>query len=243
MTTDKQALSAQQMAEALRLLDECRSALMESDRDCDYPLIERIEALAAYEAEAKPAPAVEPVAWQYQGEPTFDGTNWHETIQVTTSEQVARFKDKDCRPLYAAPAVPAQAKPAEPVGWTDADADAARLALELECLLTDRDLPMPAVSRWWESAHEALALHRQRLDAEMARPYIARTSPVHAAKPSPAAPAAPAQVPLTRDQVKALMTECGYDRAGHQERADFINGIRYAEQAHGIGAAMAGGEG
>lgn len=33
-------------------------------------------------------------------------------------------------------------------GWTDADADAARLALELECLLTDRDTPMPLVSRW-----------------------------------------------------------------------------------------------
>lgn len=59
-----------------------------------------------------------------------------------------------------------RAAPAEPVGWTDADADAARLALELECLLTDRDVPMPAVSRWWESAHEALMLHRQRIDAE-----------------------------------------------------------------------------
>lgn len=45
--------AVQQMAEALRLLDECRSALMESDRDCDYPLIERIEALAA--APAAPA--------------------------------------------------------------------------------------------------------------------------------------------------------------------------------------------
>ena len=52
-------------------------------------------------------------------------------------------------------------------GWTDADADAARLALELECILTDRDTPMPLTSRWWESAHEALALHRQRIDDEL----------------------------------------------------------------------------
>lgn len=41
-------------------------------------------------------------------------------------------------------------------GWTDADADAARLALELECLLTDKDVPMPALSRWWASGHDAL---------------------------------------------------------------------------------------
>lgn len=54
---------------------------------------------------------------------------------------------------------------AVPEGWTDADADAARLALELECLLTDRDVPMPALSRWWDSAHEALRLHRERLAA------------------------------------------------------------------------------
>ena len=52
-------------------------------------------------------------------------------------------------------------------GWTDADADAARLALELECILTDRDTPMPLTSRWWESAHEALALHRRRISDEL----------------------------------------------------------------------------
>ena len=40
--------------------------------------------------------------------------------------------------------------------------------------------------------------------------------------------------PLTREQVKALMAECGYDHASPQERADFINGIRHAEKALGI---------
>lgn len=53
--------------------------------------------------------------------------------------------------------------PLSEAGWTDADADAARLALELECLLSDKDVPMPALSRWWDSAHEALKLHRERM--------------------------------------------------------------------------------
>lgn len=62
--------------------------------------------------------------------------------------------------------------------WTDADADAARLALELECLLTDKDVPMPALSRWWDSAHEALELHRKR----MAEPPNDEVEPPRAAK-------------------------------------------------------------
>lgn len=62
---------------------------------------------------------------------------------------------------------PQQATP-EPVGWTDADADAARLAMELECLLLDiKDTA--AVSRWWKSANEALDLHRARLAAAQAK--------------------------------------------------------------------------
>mgnify|MGYP003475218530 CR=1 FL=1 len=52
-------------------------------------------------------------------------------------------------------------------GWTDADADAGRLALELECILTDGDTPMAVTSRWWESAHEALAMHRRRISDEL----------------------------------------------------------------------------
>ena len=56
----------------------------------------------------------------------------------------------------------------EPVGWTDADADAARLAMELECLLLDTK-DTAAVSRWWKSANEALDLHRARLAAAQAK--------------------------------------------------------------------------
>jgi hypothetical protein len=46
-----------------------------------------------------------------------------------------------------------------------------------------------------------------------------------------ATPPAPAQ-PLTRQQVNDLLFEAGYVKA--EECADFINGIRHAEAAHGI---------
>lgn len=55
-----------------------------------------------------------------------------------------------------------------PDGWTEADADAARLAMELECLLLDTK-NTAAVSRWWKSANEALDLHRARLAAAQAK--------------------------------------------------------------------------
>lgn len=45
----------------------------------------------------------------------------------------------------------------------------------------------------------------------------------------------PAQQPLTREQVKEILTEAGYDSANVQARADFINGIRHGERAHDIG--------
>jgi len=44
-----------------------------------------------------------PVAWMYKGEPDFDGNRWHDNYCVTTDEQVARFKDKGCAPLYTHP--------------------------------------------------------------------------------------------------------------------------------------------
>lgn len=55
-----------------------------------------------------------------------------------------------------------------PDGWTEADADAARLAMELECLLLDTK-DTAAVSRWWKSANEAIDLHRARLAAAQAK--------------------------------------------------------------------------
>lgn len=39
---------------------------------------------------------------------------------------------------------------------------------------------------------------------------------------------------MTREQVKAIMAEAGYDREAPQPRADFITGLRHGERAHGI---------
>lgn len=98
------------------------------------------------------------------------------------------YRDLWAAMLASVPAAPApeaqdsaRTSPAhQPVhGWTDADADAARLALELECLLTDRDMPTATVSRWWDSAHEALRLHRQRLASEQAHGIGATTGEQH----------------------------------------------------------------
>ena len=49
----------------------------------------------------------------------------------------------------------------------------------------------------------------------------------------------PAPAPLSRERVKEIMRENGYDGASVQHRADFINGVRHAEIAHGISAALA----
>ena len=67
--------------------------------------------------------------------------------------------------------VPQTAAPTPPVSEDRKDApqedyfaDACRLALELECLLLDcKDTAVTA--KWWDSAHEALEQHRERIDA------------------------------------------------------------------------------
>ena len=66
------------------------------------------------------------------------------------------------RPLVFGDTTPQPAPATQQAGWTSADADAARLALELECLLMDTK-DTAVVSKWWQSANEALELHRARL--------------------------------------------------------------------------------
>jgi hypothetical protein len=51
-----------------------------------------------------------------------------------------------------------------------------------------------------------------------------------------AAPAPVGLVPLTAAQVSAIVVDSGYDMVTAKERADFINGIRHGEHAHGIKA-------
>lgn len=46
--------------------------------------------------------------------------------------------------------------------------------------------------------------------------------------------APPVREPLTRERVKEIVREAGYDTEPVQHKADFINGIRHGERAHGI---------
>ena len=70
-------------AESIRLLDKAIEALRE-----------------ALQAEPE-----KPVAWIYEGEPSFDGKDWHTNFRVTLSENVAIFECgsiKKPTPLYTA---------------------------------------------------------------------------------------------------------------------------------------------
>ena len=65
------------------------------------------------------------------------------------------------------------------------------------------------------------------IDGYKADPNTIKLLPLYTSPPAQ-------RKPLTRDQVKKLITATGYDTASPQERTDFINGIRHAETAHGI---------
>lgn len=52
----------------------------------------------------------------------------------------------------------------------------------------------------------------------------------------------PQAVPMTIEQMRAMLTEAGYDDDIDEARGDFINGIRYAEAHYGITAQGAQGE-
>lgn len=55
--------------------------------------------------------------------------------------------------------------------------------------------------------------------------------PVYAAAPPP-----PEREPLSETEVRGLLESAGYWPGEDAQRADFINGLRYCEMAHGIGA-------
>ena len=44
-------------------------------------------------------PVLDPVAWMYQGEPSFDGTDWQDTWEVTTDKRLAEFKATPDQPI------------------------------------------------------------------------------------------------------------------------------------------------
>lgn len=118
-----------------------------------------LKVLAAFRDEL--AKGREPIGWLYTDaygtHYTDEKREWYDAVGI---EEVI--------PLYTHPFV------AAPSGVPDFEPDAKRLALELECLLLDcKD--MAAVSKWWDSAHEALEQHRAMLSAAPAAPAATAT--------------------------------------------------------------------
>ncbi len=69
-----------------------------------------------------------------------------------------------CGPYGKAAPTPPVSEDRKDAPQEDYFADACRLALELECLLLDcKDTAVTA--KWWDSAHEALEQHRERIAA------------------------------------------------------------------------------
>ena len=69
-----------------------------------------------------------------------------------------------CGPYNSAAPTPPVSEDRKDAPQEDYFADACRLALELECLLLDcKDTAVTA--KWWDSAHEALEQHRERIAA------------------------------------------------------------------------------
>lgn len=116
-------------------------------------------AIGAAQQSATPEPVGEPVA---RVELMQTGGNAGLATRIVEIDDPLRERLRPGDLLFARPA------PGVPDGWTEADADAARLAMELECLLLDTK-DTAAVSRWWKSANEALDLHRARLAAAQAK--------------------------------------------------------------------------
>jgi hypothetical protein len=118
----------------------------------------RTEAYVASLDDASGAAGTEPVAWRYKGEPWFDGSRWHDKYELTADERLAKWKDKDALPLYAAP------QPAK--GWLTAEE---REAVEYFSEFCDTNI----VPDEWSEMSEKL------------RALLARSSPPEVVLPAP----------------------------------------------------------
>lgn len=74
----------------------CVELLDELKYQTDWSIAEELKERASA-ALAEPEP--DPVAWMYQGEPSFDGTDWRETWDVTTDKRLAEFKATPDQPI------------------------------------------------------------------------------------------------------------------------------------------------
>ena len=118
--------------------------------------------------------------------------------------------------------------------WQAMEAAAPTQSTELAAVAAERDQLRVEVDRLnstppdqREDLHcvvSAVTAERDRLRARVAE--------LEAAAQPPAA----ARAPLNREQVNQIMRDAGYSPAPAQARADFINGLRWGERAHGIKA-------
>lgn len=109
-----------------------------------------------------------------------------------------------------------------------------RDALQTQLDAMQRQEPV-AIPRWQD---ELIAKHpnsdRQYWPDELMFKYACREVDAYRAYLLYAYPKA--LEPLGRDTVKAVMSEAGYIHVSEQSKADFINGLRHGEKAHGIGS-------
>jgi hypothetical protein len=96
----------------MTLIEAAKSALVTLQNAVEYdyngvPLTEYDKfidlKISKLESAIEEAEKAEPVAWLYKGDAEFDGKEWHDTIHVTTSKQVADWKGRCIQPLYTAP--------------------------------------------------------------------------------------------------------------------------------------------
>lgn len=112
---------------------------------------------------------------------------------------------------------PDQAQQAAPEGWETANA-VGDLMLRLDQWRATNPRTAPPA---WAALIEACRAMVAAADAEKSLQAQAQQAEAK---------------PLTSEQTKALMRQAGYGKAHAQAKADFINGLRHGERAHGIGA-------
>lgn len=125
---------------------------------------------------------------------------------------------------YALLALRPQAEPAQPRTFDDRNAKFREENWQIR---------FDAAVEARRAAQEQLYTERERRTAEVKR-LQAEIGRLQSLRPQ--------AVPMTPEQVRALVVECGYDHASTQERADFINGVRTGERWHRITAQGAQGE-
>mgnify|MGYP006050054291 CR=1 FL=1 len=103
-----------------------------------------------------------------------------------------------------------------------------------------RRVTRAVLARWGQPAHSGEPVATVRTIHGVTVGYLETAVPAGAKLYT--APQPVEREPLTRERVKAICAESGYETATLQERADFINGIRHAERHHGIKGGQHGAE-